>query len=206
MSNINNPNNRLPSDKLTLPPKPAEQQAARTHAQADHAAALQNSHAAQDYPVMGNVELSDTEYLSRFRSEQSGNILPKPPEIPGYHTCWIPEKSNNAHDNVSTRERLGYSVVKHDELPGFCDTSNRSGQFEGCVSHEELILMKIPMRFYQLLMTDAHYTQPYEQEASIREKIKYQFVDKNGESIIRDADGTVGMNTLARKVKAPIFS
>jgi len=179
----------------------------RTHAEADHADKMRNSIAAQDYSVMGEVELSDHEYLSRFRSEQSGNILPKPPEIPGFHTCWIPETSNNMHDNIKTRERLGYVLVKHDEVPNFGVPDNRAGQFEGCVSHNELVLMKIPHRYYQLLMTDAHHTQPYEQEASVKQRTLDQFRDKTGASIIAkdgDADQS-GLNNLARKVAVPKF-
>ena len=175
----------------------------------DDPAAIQRaanaSAAATDYSVRGEVELSDAEYVRRFRSEQSGNILPKPPEIPGFHTCWVPETSNNMHDNITQRQRLGYAIVKQDELPSFVSPSNRAGQYEGCVSHNELILMKIPDRFYQLLMQDAHYTQPYEQEASVKQKMLGQFVDKSGDSLTRDTNEMTGVNQLARKVAVPKF-
>jgi len=175
-----------------------------TEAEADHSFKVEAAHAADDYSVQGDVDLSDKELLKRFRESLTSNILPTLPKIEGYHLCWVPQTSNNQYDTVEFRKRLGYAIVKPEEAPAYLTQSNRSGQFEGCISFNEMILMKIPERFYQLLMKEYHHTQPNEQELSIKQNIK-RMEYKDGESVVRDEQEMDGINKLARKVKDPTF-
>lgn len=149
-------------------------------------------------------EVSDAELLRRFRTSLTSNILPQLPNIPGFHLCWVPISSNNIYDTVDHRKNIGYSVVKPEEVPNFLPNQNRSAQTEGCVSYNELVLMKIPEKLYQLYMVDSHHTQPMEQERVIKQTIA-AMEDNRGSNIARDQSEMTGINSLARKVKEPNF-
>lgn len=176
----------------------------RTEAEDDQKFKVEAANAADDYSVQGEVELSDEEFLKRARVSLTSNVLPKPPEIKGYHTCWIPQQSNNTYDTIEYRKSVGYSVVKPEEVPQFMSSSNRAGQIEGCVSHNELVLMKLPLRLYNLLMKEIHHTQPMEQERVIKQNIK-NMSDNEGNNIARDEAEMTGIRNLARKVREPDF-
>jgi hypothetical protein len=158
----------------------------------------------QDYSVQSEVELSDEEFLKRARVSLTSNILPKPPAIAGYHTCWIPQQTNNTYDTIEYRKNVGYSVVKPEDVPQFMSSSNRSGSIDGCVSHMELILMKLPLRLYNLLMREVHHIQPNDQERVIKQNIA-QMADNEGNNIARDEHEMTGIRNLARKVNEPNF-
>lgn len=177
----------------------------RTEAEDDQKFKVEAAMADDDYSVQGEVELSDEEFLKRARVSLTSNVLPKPPEIAGYHTCWIPQTSNNTYDTIEYRRSVGYSIVKPEEVPQFMSASNRAGQIEGCVSHNELILMKLPTRLYNLLMKEVHHVQPMEQERVIKQNIT-QMSDNEGNNIARDEAEMTGIRNLARKVKEPTFS
>ena len=176
----------------------------RTEAEDDQAFKIEAAMADDDYSVKGDVELSDEEFLKRARVSLTSNVLPKPPALAGYHTCWIPQTSNNTYDTVDYRKSIGYSVVKPEEVPSFLSSSNRSGQIEGCVSHNELVLMKMPLRLYNLLMKEYHHEQPMEQERVIKQNI-VQMSDNEGNNIVRDEHEMTGIRSLARKVREPNF-
>ena len=169
---------------------------------AAHAAATP---ASSDFPVEES-EMTDAEILRRFRTSLSNTVLPGAPNIPGFHVCWVPITSNNQSDTVDFRKQLGYVVVKEEEVPSYISPSNRAAQFAGCISHNELILMKLPLRLYQLYMKDSHHSQPNEQERAIRADIDAKLVDEEGASVKRDENEMTGMRRLARKVKEPTFT
>lgn len=171
----------------------------------DHKAKMEADHTSLDHSVQGDVELSDAELLRRFRTSMLNSVLPDAPEIPGFKLCWVPETSNNIFDTVEFRKKLGYEVVKASEVPKFQSTSNRSGQVEGCVSHQELILMKIPYRIWQMYMAENHHTSPLDQERAIKQKIQ-DMSDPTGKSLVRDLPEMTGINKLARNVKMPVFN
>lgn len=175
-----------------------------SEAESDHKFKMDAANASDDYSAEGDEHMSDRELLRRFRTSLNSNILPELPEMKGYHLCWVPRSSNNKQDTVDRRLDLGYSVVKPEELPNYQLDSNRSGQTDGCISYNELILMKLPMRLYQLYMQDSHHTQPWEQERVIKQSIK-NMEDKEGESLVRDESEMTGINSLARKVQTPNF-
>lgn len=175
-----------------------------SEAESDQDFKVEASMASEDYSAQSDEHLSDKELLRRFRTSLTSNILPTVPEISGYHVCWVPEHSNNIYDTVNHRKQIGYSVVKPEEVPSYMNTSNRAGTIEACVSFNELVLMKIPTRLYQLYMKDSHHTQPNEQERVIKQSIK-QMEDKDGASVVRDEAEMTGIRNLARKVAEPTF-
>lgn len=175
-----------------------------TEAEADVNFRVGESLAAQDHPVVGDAELSDAELLRRYRVSLSSNILPALPKLEGYHVCWVPPESNNIYDTVDYRKGIGYSIVKQEEIPNFTSPSNRAGQYEGCVSHNELIMMKLPLKLYQMYAMDTHHTQPNEQERVIKQNI-VNLQDPEGKNVARDLHEMSGINRLARKTKDPVF-
>jgi hypothetical protein len=112
--------------------------------------------------------VSSEERRRAFRSEWLQEALPTPPEIPGFHLCWL--SSTNQYDPIHKRLRLGYSAVKADEIAGFDHLRVKSGEHEGFIACNEMLLFKIPMDVYQDLMAEMHHYAPLDEQ----EKIKVQ--------------------------------
>ena len=53
---------------------------------------------------------SSQERRKMFRSEWIQESLPKPPEIPGFHLCWL--STTNGYDPIHKRVRMGYEPVR----------------------------------------------------------------------------------------------
>lgn len=140
-----------------------------------------------------------------FRDEWTQEALPKLPPIPGYHLCWL--SSTNQYDPISKRVRMGYTPVKPEELPGFEHLTHKSGQWEGMIGVNEMLLYKIPLSLYSQIMTEFHHDGPLEEEAAIREKaeeISSELTDREGEPLITLERG---MQSLGRRPKRkPVFT
>jgi len=111
---------------------------------------------------------SSAESRRMFRSEWMQEALPTPPEIPGFHLCWL--SSTNQYDPIHKRLRMGYTPVKAEELPGFENYHVKAGELEGHVACNEMILYKMPNEVYQEIMAEMHHYAPMEEQ----EKIKVQ--------------------------------
>ena len=61
--------------------------------------------------------VSSEERRRAFRSEWLQEALPTPPEIPGFHLCWL--STTNQYDPIHKRLRMGYELVKAAEVSGF---------------------------------------------------------------------------------------
>lgn len=99
--------------------------------------------------------------------ENVDTVLPKPPRIPGWHTCWL--STTNTQDSLERRFSLGYELVSPDELPGWAFPTQKSSQ---AVSRDriivnEMVLGKLPEELYYAYLKRSHHTRPLEQEASI---------------------------------------
>lgn len=112
--------------------------------------------------------VSSEERRRMFRSEWVQEALPTPPEIPGFHLCWL--SSTNQYDPIHKRLRMGYTPVKAEELPGFENYRVKAGEHEGFVACNEMILYKMPNEIYQEIMAEMHHYAPMEEQ----EKIKVQ--------------------------------
>ena len=126
--------------------------------------------------------LSAAERRRMLRQEWVQEVLPTPPEMPGFHLCWI--STTNSTDPVHKRIQLGYTPVKAAEIPGFEQYKIGGGQFDGCVACNEMLLFKIPVEVYQDLMTIYHHDMPLEQEQAIRDRVQgAREVDSNGRQL-----------------------
>ena len=126
-------------------------------------------------------------------------ILPPPPKIPGYHTCWL--TTTNASDSPARREQMGYTVVRRGEVAGFQWGKTRSG--EGVVSDtitvNEMILYKLPDRIYQRAMHILHYDRPQGEEDKLNvefERLANQ-VRSSRSRVVDRGDGTVPGERIA---------
>jgi hypothetical protein len=147
--------------------------------------------------------LSKAEMIARFRTEMFHNVLPQPPEIPGYHCCWL--STTNQYDPIAHREAMGYERVTPEEMPGMQHITIDSGQFAGCIGHKEMVLFKLPIDLYQEYMKIAHHERPYEQEERVRETARYiQETAREGGAAVYLGDGTSEFIN-ARQRREPTF-
>ena len=137
-----------------------------------------------------------------FRSEWLQEALPTPPEIPGYHLCWL--SSTNQYDPIHKRMRMGYEPVKAEELPGFEHLRVKAGEHAGFVSCNEMILYKMPMDLYQEIMFEIHHRAPLEEQDKI--KVQQEQLlgarDSGGRSLVSVEGEGMESNATA---KTPIF-
>jgi hypothetical protein len=145
---------------------------------------------------------SSAERRKMFRSEFTQEALPNPPEMPGWHLCWL--STTNQYDPIHKRMRLGYQPVMADELPGFEHLKVKAGEHVGHISCNEMILYKLPEDIYQDYMLETHHYAPLEEAEKIRVQQEQLLAakDSSGKSLIRqEGDGIPNENG----VKTPIF-
>ena len=114
--------------------------------------------------------LSASERKSMLRKTWVHEVLPTPPDIPGYHCCWL--STTNTSDAIMRREQIGYVAVTAAEVPGFAQAvSGTGGKYDGCVAVNEMILFKVPNDVFNDLMTIYHHDMPAEHEQAIYERL-----------------------------------
>lgn len=128
------------------------------------------------------LALSASERRRLLREEWVQEILPKIPEIPGFHTCWL--STTNSQDPIYRRINLGYEPVKAGEVQGLDQFKVTGGQYEGCIMCNEMVLFKVTNERYQDLMMIYHHEIPLEQEQAIMERVKgMQDMDPSGRAL-----------------------
>jgi hypothetical protein len=147
--------------------------------------------------------VSSEERRRMFRSEWLQEALPKPPEIPGFHLCWL--STTNQYDPIHKRLRMGYEPVKAEELPGFENYKVKSGELEGFISCNEMVLYKMPMEIYQDIMAEMHHFAPLDEAEKIKVQqemlMEQSKADGQGKALVT-VEG--GMDTN-RNMKVPTF-
>ena len=136
-----------------------------------------------------------------WSDEWTQSALPKVPDIPGFHLCWL--STTNSYDTIDKRIRLGYTPVLADELPGFENYRVKAGEHVGHISCNEMLLFKIPMDLYQRVMTHFHYQKPMEATQAIMERMEelQQGVDSSGHRLLKtEGEGfrSVGKQSINR--------
>jgi hypothetical protein len=138
-----------------------------------------------------------------WSDEWTQSALPKVPDIPGWHLCWL--STTNGYDSIDKRMRLGYVPVRADELPGFDNYRVKAGEDIGFIACNEMRLYKLPMELYQEVMTEMHHEAPKEEA----DKVQVQIEQLQGN---RDSSGRSlgsvegeGFGNLNRNVPAPVF-
>jgi hypothetical protein len=128
------------------------------------------SRARQDRPATEDRELTDVERLEMFQQAFFNDQLPMLPPIEGYHFCWL--TTTNSRDTIPMRLRLGYELIKAEEVRGFEQLAVKEGAYPGCVMVNEMIAAKLPNRLYQMYMTEVHHDEPNREEGKIRAAIE----------------------------------
>ena len=148
--------------------------------------------------------VSSEERRRMFRSEWLQEALPTPPEIPGYHLCWL--STTNQYDPIHKRMRMGYEPVKADELPGFEHLKVKAGENVGFVACNEMVLYKLPMAIYQDLMMELHYHAPREEQEKIKVQQEQLLAqrDSNGRSLVSIEGESMGFGTNENH-SVPVF-
>jgi len=155
-------------------------------------------------PIADERGLSTAELIAKFRTEMFNNVLPRVPEIPGYHTCWL--SLNHQNDPIAHRESQGYTRVTPQELPGMAHMTVGDGPYAGCIGHREMVLFKIPIEVYQAYMKIAHHERPYEQEERVRDTARrMREIAREGGADVYLGDGTSEL-VNARLNREPTFS
>ena len=147
--------------------------------------------------------ISKQERRKMWSDEWTQSALPKVPDIPGWHLCWL--STTNGYDSIDKRMRLGYVPVKADELPGFDNYRVKAGEDIGFIACNEMRLYKLPMEVYQEVMTQMHHEAPMEEA----DKVQVQIEQLQGN---RDSSGRSlgsvegeGFGNLNRNVPTPVF-
>jgi hypothetical protein len=147
--------------------------------------------------------MSAQERRKMFSDEWTQSALPKLPEIPGWHLCWL--STTNSYDSIDKRVRLGYVPVKTEEIPGFENFRVKAGEHAGFIACNEMLLFKIPMDVYQDIMLHMHHEKPMEESEKIRVQLEnlQGARDSSGRSLGR-VEGE-GFGEIERSVPTPVF-
>lgn len=147
--------------------------------------------------------MSTQERRKAWSDEWTQSALPKTPEIPGWHLCWL--STTNSYDSIDKRMRLGYVPVSADELTGFESYRIKSGENTGFIACNEMVLYKLPMDIYQDVMLQMHHEKPMEEADKIRVQVEnlQGARDSSGKSLAQ-VEGE-GFGDLDRNVKPPVF-
>lgn len=171
---------------------------------------IRTDRANSDRPVTENRESTDTlrneELFAMVRDVNTK--LPSPPEIKGYHLCWL--TTTNQSDPIEHRLRIGYQLVQQSELPGFSLPSQQSAQVsDNHIRVNEMVLAKISMERFNTIMKYLHHDLPLEQVQTLKNSIRIQ-KDGRGNDVAYTGDGfskgiSDGFTSLGH-ARAPSFS
>lgn len=149
--------------------------------------------------------MSAQERRKMWSDEWTQSALPKVPELPGWHLCWL--STTNSYDSIDKRLRLGYVPVMADEFPGFDNYRVKAGEQTGFIACNEMILYKLPMEIYQEAMLQMHHELPMDEADKVRlqvEQLTGSGRDSNGKSLV-NVEGE-GFGEFDRNnVKLPVF-
>jgi len=147
--------------------------------------------------------MSAQERRKMWSDEWTQSALPKLPELPDWHLCWL--STTNSYDSIDKRIRLGYVPVKTEEIPGFENFRVKAGEHVGFIACNEMLLFKIPMDMYQDIMLQMHHEKPMEESEKIRVQLEnlQGARDSTGRSLGR-VEGE-GFGEIERSVPTPVF-
>lgn len=172
------------------------------------ATAVRGSRSAEDFERENNdgTALTPAQRQAMIRNEFQQEALPTVPKIPGWHLCWL--STTNSYDPIHKRMRLGYTPVKYDELPGFEQMRLTSGEFEGTISCNEMLLFKVPMEQYQAIMQEFHHVMPAEEEDALKRQLVDEAAkDSTGKKLGQITEDSDGYEELgARRPRQGVFA
>jgi len=143
--------------------------------------------------------VSDDERLNAYRQAMHQAALPQLPEIDGYHTCWL--TSNNPRDPIHGRLRLGYELLKAEDMGGAHYESLKTGEWAGFVGVNEMVAAKLPIELYQKFMEESHHNAPAREESRLKETA--EAIKRQAEAMGADVQMGDGMAELRDEDSAP---
>lgn len=155
----------------------------------------------RDRAATENRSLSDEDRLEMFRAQFFNAALPDLPRIPGFHVCWL--STTNPRDSVVGRLRLGYELVRAEDVPGYESVTIKTGEYVGCIGVNEMLAAKLPERLYQKYMHEAHHVAPAREDEKLTESVRLM----QEQARRRGADLEVGdgLAELSVSRPAPVF-
>jgi hypothetical protein len=149
-----------------------------------------------------NMFVSSDERRKMWKDEWTQEALPKIPEIPGWHLCWL--STTNSYDSIDKRMRLGYVPVKAEEITGFENLRVKAGEHVGFIACNEMLLYKLPMDLYQDVMAQMHHEAPLEEANKIRVQAEAIHGRDSSGKRLGQVEGE-GIGDLDKPMPAPIF-
>ena len=137
------------------------------------------------------------ERRAMLRDNWGQTVLPQAPEISGFHTCWL--STTSSVDPIYKRLQMGYQLVKQSEITNIGNQRITSGEFEGCIAINEMLLAKIPDEIYQEIMLINHYERPLEEEGMLKANAALDEKDSEGKPLGR----VEGFDSLGRALRTP---
>ena len=166
-----------------------------------------HTRASEDHSRLPAEEsFASTQDIDKMWSDEwTQSALPKVPDIPGFHLCWL--STTNSYDTIDKRIRLGYTPVLADELPGYENYRVKAGEHVGHIACNEMLLFKIPMDLYQRVMTHFHYQKPMEATQAIMERMEelQQGVDSSGHKLLKTEGEGFGNVAKSSYNRPPVF-
>jgi hypothetical protein len=168
---------------------------------------LRSDRAMKNRSVTENRELTDSERLDMFRKSLFQSSLPDLPKISGYHVCWL--TTTNPRDSIQGRLRLGYELIRAEDVPGWEHATIKSADYVGCVGINEMIAAKLPLHLYNAYMTQAHHQAPLEEESKL-EYANQEVAERAAKESKRERRPLImveeGMQELGQAPPAPDFA
>lgn len=187
---------RISAESRRTPPQMAESRESREQADAER--------------MDDGLELTQDQREQMLRDDALQNQLPNPPPRKGVHWFWA--SLTNQWTSVAWYMRLGYKPVKFEELAGWADANMRgkSGEYAGCITVNEMLLMKCDETSYQRFMRVVHHEKPLEEQKRMKEsfqRVRDEVAQESGhEGLVVDAAGkgeASGVPLLDRTAKRP---
>ena len=122
-----------------------------------------------DRPATENREISEDERVEMFRMQLFNDQLPSLPDMPGWHPCWL--TTTNPRDSIQGRLRLGYQLIRSEDVPGFETVTMKTGEYAGHIMVNEMIAARLPESLYQRFMKEAHYDAPLREETKLKDEV-----------------------------------
>lgn len=121
---------------------------------------------------VGAENFEDDALLDVFLDSLNQTVLPRLPEIPGYHVCWL--TTSNPRDSVDWRLRVGYTLLRYKDFPGMTEIGGLKGDTnpDDKIQINEMIAAKIPARLYNKLMLAVHHQLPLNEEVKLRSRVE----------------------------------
>ena len=145
--------------------------------------------------------LSDDDRLEMFRAQFFNAALPDLPKIPGYHVCWL--TTTNPRDPVVGRLRLGYELIRAEEIPGYEAVTVKTGEYAGAIGVNEMVAAKLPDRLYQRYMEEAHHRAPGREDGKLVDTIRS--IQEQMRARGADVEVGDGMEELDTQRPVPVF-